>query len=272
MRCLAIALLSASALSAQVNARALVRLSIANGSKAWQESRAYSCLKLDVDRQFGAHGAARSTDQDLYRIVPVSGDSIEEHLQHDGQPVSPEEQRKQQKIVERRLHETPAQSAAQLAKEQRERSYYNEIPDAFDFKITGVEKLPTGPAWVLRATPRPGFQPQSRYARMFPKMEGKLWIDQHDVQWVKADAVATDNVYFGYFIARLAKGSHITLEQTRLADGAWVPKRIEARASARTFLFFNHNFQEDITYSDYHRALPGGKSLAAQSRTPGAAR
>jgi hypothetical protein len=84
-------------------------------------------------------------------------------------------------------------------------------------------------------------------------MRGKLWIDKKDVQWVKADAVAMSNVYFGVFIAKLSKGSHIILEQTKLADGTWVPQRIQAKADARTFLVFNHNFEQNITYSNYHK-------------------
>jgi hypothetical protein len=263
MRYWPIALLSGATLFAQVNARELVRQSIVNGERAWKESRAYSCAKREVDEQFGADGRVKSTDTDLYRIVPIGGDAFQEHIRHDGAPVSADEMRKQEQELQRRKQETPAQRAARLAKEERDRSYYKEIPDAFDWKITGEENLPTGPAWVLQATPRPGFVPHSRYARMFPKMRGTLWIDKKDVQWVKADAVAVENVYFGYFIARLAKGSHIVLEQTRLPDGAWVPERISAKASARTFLFFNHNFEEDITYSDY-RKNDGQVSSAAR--------
>ena len=163
--------------------------------------------------------------------------------------------------LQKRERETPRQRAARLARDERERSFYKEIPDAFDFQIVGEETLPTGPAWVIEATPRPGFQPRSRYAQVFSKMRGKLWIDKKDIQWVKADAMAIGNVHFGWFIASLAKGSHIVLEQTRLADGAWVPLRLEARASARTF-FSSHNFEEAITYSNYRK---GG---AEQARLP----
>jgi hypothetical protein len=95
---------------------------------------------------------------------------------------------------------------------------------------------------------------------MFRAMSGTLWIDNKDVEWVKADAVAIDTVAFGFFIARLAKGSHIVLEQLKLPNGSWVAKHIEAKASARTFLLFNHNFEEDITYSNYRRQ----PALAAQ--------
>jgi hypothetical protein len=248
-----------------MNPRQLVRQSIVNGEKAWQESRIYSYLKLSVDKQFGPNGEINSTDTDLYRIIPVNGDSFQEHIQHDGESVSSEDLRKEQHELERRANETPEERAERLEKAEHFRAFYYEVPDAFDFKIIGQEKMPTGPAWVLQATPHPGYQPKTRYAEMFHKMAGKLWIDQKDVQWVKADAVATANVYFGYFIARLSKGSRIIVEQTRLPDGTWLPKRIEARADARTFLFFNHNFEEDITYSDYRK--DGNQAASAAART-----
>jgi hypothetical protein len=256
-----IAVFSGTTLLAQINPRELVRQSIVNGEKAWRESRAYSYLKLETDKQFGSGGQVKSVDRDLYKIIPVNGDSFQEHIRHDGEPVSADEMRKQEQELLRREHETPAQQAALWQREERDRSYYDEIPNAFDFKIVGQENMPTGPAWILWATPRAGFVPHSRYAHVFPKMEGRLWIDKKDIQWVKADAMATDNIYFGYFIARLSKGSHIVLEQTKLPDGTWVPKLIRAKADARTFFFFNHNFEEDITYSDYHK----GNGLVAST-------
>jgi hypothetical protein len=132
-----------AALPAEVNPRELVRQSIANGEKAWKQSQAYSCTELDVDEQFEAAGRVKSTDRDLYRIMPVGGDSFQEHVEHDGEAV-----------LER---ETPRERAARLAKDERERSYYKEITDAFNFKILGEETLPTGPAWVIETTPRRGF-------------------------------------------------------------------------------------------------------------------
>jgi len=262
VRCILIALSCGSALLAAVNPRELVRQSIVNGEKAWKQSRGYSCTKLDVDKQFESAGRVKSTDRDVYKIVSIGGDAFEEHVEHDGEPLRGDERRKQQLELQKRDGETPRQRTARLAQDERERSYYKEIPDAFDFKILGEETLPTGPAWVLEATPRPGFQPHSRYAQVFPKMRGKLWIDKKDTQWVKADAIAMGTIHFGWFIASLAKGSHIVIEQTKLPDGAWVPFRLEAKASARTFLS-NHNFEEDITYTNYRK---GGTEQARSTR------
>jgi hypothetical protein len=93
-------------------------------------------------------GRVRSADRDLYRVAPIGGDSFEDDVEHDGEPLRGEERQKQQ-----------------FELQKRERSYYKEISDAFEFKILGEETLPTSPAWVLEATPRLGFQPRSRYAQ-----------------------------------------------------------------------------------------------------------
>jgi len=262
VRCL-FALLFAGALWAQPDPRQLVRQSIENGERSWRASFDYFAVKHDVERQFDSQGHVRSADADVYYEIPVGyHDSFEEHVRHDNEPLPPDQRRKIERELARRKAESPAQKQRDLQKRESERSYMKEVPDAFDFKITGTENLPTGPAWVLEATPRPGYQPKSRYSRMFPYMRGRLWIDKKDIQWVKADAVSTSTVSFGFFIARLAKGSHIVLEQEHLPDGSWVAGRIMAKASARTFLIFNHNFDEDITWSDYHKGPSSPLSAA----------
>jgi hypothetical protein len=255
VRGLWLALLTGGALFAQTAPRDLVRLSIRNGEQSWRESFDYSYVKRDVDRQMDSAGRLKSSAVDVYDIIPLGyGAFFEQQMEHDGEPLSVEERLKIARELEKRRAESPAQKRRRFEKELAERSYLEEVPDAFDFKITGEENLATGPAWVVDATPHPGYVPKSRYAHFFPKMHGTLWIDKKDLQWVKADAVAADTVTFGLFLARLAKGSHIILEQTRLPDGAWVPQSLSARAEARTFLVFNHNIDENITYSNYRKA------------------
>jgi len=235
----------------QPDARALVRQSILNGERAWKESFSYYCTEREIDRPLGRGGHASDS---VYQVIPLGEyTSFELPVKKNGRPVTADVRAKAEAELARRRAESPEQKHRRFLKEQSERSYMLEVPDAFDFTITGSADLPTGPAWVVTATPHPGYQPKSRYAHMFHAMQGNLWIDKKDLQWVKADAIATSSVSFGFFLARLYKGSHIVLEQTRLPDGNWVASRIEARASARTF-FTTHNFNEQITYTDYHRA------------------
>src|SRR5262249_55335496 len=148
----------------------------------------------------------KRTDHDTYEIIPLGyGSQFEKHAEHNREPVSTAVRQKQEQQLELMRNESPAQKRRRFEKEKRERSYMTEVPEAFDFRIVGEERLPTGPVWVIEATPLTGYQARSRYGRMFAHMRGKLWIDQKDLQWVKAEAEAMDTVTFGVFIARLAK-------------------------------------------------------------------
>jgi hypothetical protein len=58
-------------------------------------------------------------------------------------------------------------------------------------------------------------------------------VDKEDFGWVKVDGQVTQPFSMGLFLARVLRGSHITMEQMRVGDGIWVPKRIEVRASTK---------------------------------------
>jgi hypothetical protein len=252
---LAVALPLSAQPNAHPNARELVRQSIRNGEQAWKNSFSYFCTKEDIDRERGPSGNLKSVSDNVYDVHPLGyHTSFDLLVKQDNEPVSAAQRAKEEKELRRRQAASPADKQDRFQKQKDERSYMLEVPQAFDFRITGTANLPTGPAWVVVATPHPGYQPVSRYARMFHAMQGTLWIDQKSLQWVKADAVAMSTVSFGFFIARLYRGSHIIIEQQRLSDGDWVPKRIQAHAAARLFLFINHRFEEDITYTNYRKA------------------
>ena len=243
------------AASAPPDARELVRQSVRNGERAWRVSLTYACTKRDVNRALGSSGNVKNVDDDVYHVIPLGyGVSFDELVTSHGEPLPAVRRQRVEEALDRLRDESPELKRAHFAKDVHDRSYMLEVPDAFDYRITGVDNLPTGPAWVVDATPRPGYQPQSRYAHMFHAMHGTLWIDQKDVQWVKADAVASEPVSFGFFIARLARGSHIVIQQRKLPDGDWVAASISAHASARLFLVVNRRFEEDITYSDYRKS------------------
>jgi hypothetical protein len=67
----------------------------------------------------------------------------------------------------------------------------------------------------------------------------------------------------GLFVARVQRGTHITLEETCVGNDVWVPKRIEVRASARILFLKNLDIERVLTYSDYDRA-PDGPYLAGR--------
>jgi len=117
-----------------------------------------------------------------------------------------------------------------------------------------VATLNGRPAYILQATPHPGYQSQGKYGKMFSKLEGKLWVDKQDLGWIKVDGQVIQPISMGLFLARVLRGSHITMEQMRLDDGIWMPERIEVRAAAKIFFVKRLVIDRVVTYSEYRPA------------------
>ena len=126
----------------------------------------------------------------------------------------------------------------------------------------GEEVVNGRPAYVLQATPHPGYRSQGKYGKMFAKVEGKLWIDKQNLGWIKVDGQVIQPFSMGLFVARVLRGSHITLEQTRVDDEIWVPKHVEVRAAAKIFFVKSLVVERVLTYSEYRLAEAGAPATS----------
>jgi hypothetical protein len=212
-------------------------------------------MERDEDRRLDSLGKVKSENVDVTRMILVNGARFEQLMEHNGQLPSAKEQRKSDEDLDKLKHEKPDERAARLRKDQENRSFLRDVLEAFDFHLVGDEVVGGRPAYVLRATPHPGYHARGKYGKMFSRVEGKLWVDKQDFGWVKVDGEVTQSFSMGLFVARVQRGSHIILEQTCVGDGVWVPRRLEVRASARILFLKSLDIVRILTYSDYRTGV-----------------
>lgn len=248
------------------NPRYLVAQSIANYEKDWRAALDFTYMERDVS----GDSAGRPKTAELSQVTVVDGTPWSRLIAKDGHPLDPEEARKEEekyrKTIEERDHETPAQRERRIRKYQEERQFLIEIPDAFNMKLLGQETLDGRTNWVIALTPKEGYVPQSRNARIFPNIEGKLWIDEQDLRWTKAVATVTGAISFGWILARISPGASITMKQVRVDAGHWMPKEIDVKGTARILLVKNRTVNQTISYEDYRRLRPEPAPAAAKNR------
>ena len=245
-----------------LDARQIVELSIAATERSWQARNHYIYMERDEDRRRDPLGMVKSENVDVSRMILVNGARFEQLIEHNGQLPSAKEQRKSDEALDKLKHETPAEQAARVSKDQENRSFLRDMLEAFDFQLVGEEIVAGSPAYVFKATPHPGYHAHGKYGKMLSKVEGKLWVDKQDFGWVKVDGEVTQSFSMGLFVASVQRGSHIILEQTCVGDGVWVPRRLEVRASARIFFVKTLAIERILSYSDYRPAADGPYSVS----------
>jgi hypothetical protein len=245
-----------------LDARQIVGQSVAATERSWQVRDHYIYMERDEDRHLDSLGQVKSENIDVTRMILVNGARFEQLVEHNGKLPSVKEQRKSDEDLEKLKHETPDERAARLRKDQENRSFLEEVLQAFDFHLVGEETVGGRPAYVLEATPHPGYHTHGKYGKMLSKVAGKLWVDKQDFGWIKVDGEVTQSFSMGLFVARVQRGSHIILEQTCVGDAVWVPKRLEMRASARILFLKSLDIERILTYSDYRPAADGSYSVS----------
>jgi hypothetical protein len=244
------------------DARQVVLPSVLATQRSWQARDHYTYMARDEDRRLNSLGQVKSESVDVTRIVVVNGARFEQLLEHNGQPPSAKEQKRSDDDLDRLKHETRDEQAARLRKDQENRAFLRDVLEAFDFRLVGEETVGGRPAYVLQATPHPGYHAHGKYAKMFSRVEGKLWVDKQDFGWIKVDGQVTQSFSMGLILARVERGSHIILEQTCVGEAVWVPKRIEIRATARILFLKSLDIQRTLTYTDYRPASEGPYSAS----------
>lgn len=239
---------------APVDARQILEASIAAAQRCWRSRLQYSYLERDASRRRDSDGRVRSEDVTLTRTILVNDIAFDQVVERNGQPPSSWEVWRQNAAIEKLKGETPSERVDRLREQTEEMmSLVQEVPKAFDVQLMGQEVINGRMAHVLQATPHPGYEPRGKYGKFFSKVEGKLWIDTQDLGWIKVEGRVLQPFSIGFFVVRLLRGSQITMEQTRVHDGIWMPLRIEVQAAAKIFLVKSLVIDRVLTYSDYRR-------------------
>jgi hypothetical protein len=239
----------------------LIRQAAENDAENDKKQRNYTYLQRQEEHKLDGKGEPQSTETKTFEVMMLYNDQVLRLIEKNDNPLSEKdaakEEQKIQKIIDKRKNETEDQRKKRLAMEEKsreeDRQFVREVTDAYNFRLAGIDDLEGRPSYVIDAEPRPGFEPQRKEAKYLPKFRFRVWIDKAESQWVKLDAECIDTVSFGWFVARIHKGSRLMIEQTRVNDEAWLPKHMAVKVDVRLALLKNYNVEQDVTFRDYKK-------------------
>ena len=241
--------------------REIVRQAALNDMANDLKARDYTFLENQLLHKLDGRGKPNSTETKTYEFMMLYGEPVRRLIARDGKPLSAKESSKEaekiDKLVRKREQESPQQRQKRLAEyekeRQQERAFVGEVADAYFFHLLGEEMMNGRPAWVISGEPRPDFHAHLKEARILPKFRFKVWVDKAECQWVKLDAEVIDTVSFGWFLARLYRGSNIVIDETHVNNEVWLPRHVDLKLDARLALLKKYNLEEAIDYSDYRK-------------------
>ncbi len=242
----------------QPDPMSLIRKAVENDKINDQKAREYMYTEREETKT--KQGRGFKTEIKTREVFVLYGHEIHRLIAKDDKPLSPSDAKKEEeriaKLTDKYKNESDAahrkQEEKRAKQREQERKFLDEVAQAYDFTLHGTESVGGREAWVISGEPRKDFHPQSKEAKILPKIRFQAWIDKDDTEWVKVDADVIDNISFGVFLAKLDKGAHFTLEQARINDEIWLPQHVNVVANAR-LLIKHFDLESDITYRDYRK-------------------
>jgi hypothetical protein len=253
---------------AQVDVKTIIERSVEANKADWEAAPRYN--NYETDEEDG--GPAKT-----YQVIMVEGSPCKKLVAANGMKLSPEQQQEEdrrfERAVDKRRHESPEQRSERIAKyaddRRRDHEMMSQLTEAFDFELKGVQRMGPYQVYVLKATPRPAYRPPNTQARVLTGMEGMLWVDTKTYQWAKIEAEVTRPVRIAGFIATVEPGTRFKLENTPVGDGIWQPKHFSMSSHARVLFMFSHKNDENDSFFGYRRSnyIEAAKAISSTPKS-----
>jgi hypothetical protein len=238
---------------ATVNVREIIGKSVAATEANWKEAPNYGFVERDVESKKEEPKTVRT-----YQVRMIEGSFYKKPIAVNDRPLSKagdfSEDQKLRETISSRKNESPRERSRRIDAYRRERDHdramMREMIAAFDYRLVTETKVDGRDVYQLAATPKPGYVPRDRDAKVLTGMKGTLWVDKETYQWVKLEAEVTRPVNFYGFLAKVGPGTRFELEQEPVAEGIWMPKHFSTRVYALALGFINRNSTDDETCRD----------------------
>jgi len=250
----------------------LIRRVAENDMANDKKLRDYTYVEREEAKKLDKNGHVTSTDSKTSEVLQIYGETVEKVIARNDRPLSEKDAKKEdekvQKFIDKRRNESDSDREKRIKKEEKEREnareFVKEIADAYNFQVLGSEIIDGRDAWIIRGTPRPGYVPKGKDAKLLQDVAGKIWIDKAEDQWVRMDVSVLKTISFGLFLARLHEGTRVVVEQTRVNDEVWLPKHASVHVDVRVALLKNFDVDLDVTDRDYKKFRTGARIVGMQ--------
>lgn len=231
----------------------------------------YAFMQKETDRELNDKGELKKEKTRVYEVFPFSNrEPIMKLISENGVTLSGERAAKESKRVAEEFEkaerdrskneEKVARRRAEQTKKQAGKADAGEDGDpeisqflkVCEFVSPRREMFSGREAVVFDFRPRAGFKPSNRTETLISKLVGVAWIDPLDKQVMRLEARLAEGFKMGGgLVLSLRPGAGLVMEQTRMAEGVWLPRLAQVNLSAKVFLFRGIDVNKTIEWSDY---------------------
>ena len=221
----------------------------------------YAFKQTETDREINDKGELKKESVKVYEVYPLPNrEPVEKLISENGVPLSAdraakEDRRVQEEFAKAEREKDKDEKKVAQRRAEREKKEGTEISPflrACEFISPRRESIGDREAIVFDFRPRLGFKPKTREESLIAKLIGVVWIDPVDKQVIRLEARLAEGFKMaGGLLVSLKPGAALVIEQTRMAQGVWLPRFAQINLSVKVLLFGGGDFNKTIEWSEY---------------------
>ena len=230
----------------------------------------YSFVQTETDKEISNKGEIKKKTSKTYEVYPLRNrPPVQKLIAENGAPLNAERAAKEEKRVQEefekaeRERDKDEQRVQKRRAERMRRRAAGKDQDDDDVEISQFlkicefvsprrERFRDRDVVVFDFRPRPGFKPRNRQEDLISKLVGVVWIDPQDRQVIRLEARLAEGFKMaGGLLFLLRPGAAFVMEQTRMAEGMWLPRLAQINLSMKVLLFGGSDLNKTIEWSNY---------------------
>jgi hypothetical protein len=145
------------------------------------------------------------------------------------------------------------EAQAQGARERRQRAL-DDVVQTLRFQVKGRTTHKGAPVIAVTFAGKRDARPQTRQGRIAQSFTGTLYVDEQLKEVLALEATSTADISYGYgLVAKLGKGTVVTLVREPVEGGLWMPTRLTMKGRGRALMVRALVIDFAIDWFDYDR-------------------
>jgi hypothetical protein len=231
----------------------------------------YSFVQKETSREITGKGEVKKETTKVFEVFPIPNRApVMKLISENGVPLSGERATKEQKRVEEeflKAERDKDKDAQRVQKDRAERERkkaarakegedddveISQFLKVHEFVSPRRERFREREAVVFDFRVHPGFKSSNRQENLISKLIGVVWIDPADKQVMRLEARLAEGFKMGGgLLVNLRPGAAFVMEQTRVAEGLWLPRTAQINLSVKVLLFGGGDYNQTFEWSDY---------------------
>ena len=207
-----------------------------------------------------SHGNVKKTTTTDYEIFWINGVRVTRKLALNGNPLSPNEQKKENERIDKRVAEVKARRDKATSQGRDPEAHsgdeisFSRMVDLGDFTHEHREFIAGRPTIVVDYTGNPSSKTNNALEGIFHELSGTVWIDEQDkvIQHLEGEFSHPFKIGGG-LVASVSQGTTFRFTAVKINNEVWLPASFEGHGHARALLLLSVTGGQSGRFFDYRK-------------------